>query len=101
MPKVQDQQANKEHAVIEIVSGSEEFLSRLVAVVEQQTGVRMNGPRLKQRNVQSSTDSVRISGKRALKLDAWLHSNGLGLERKSLAAKMPQPYYGSDCSVAL
>jgi hypothetical protein len=69
---------------IGLCSGSSEFLLDLLQVIADATGVRMGGP---WRNGETRCFTIRTSGESARVVDAWLHSDDLGLRRKRLSGK--------------
>ena len=62
--------------------GSPQLLRKIVAVIEQQTGVHVAGPWSKG---SSRAYTIRVGGRKAYIVDQWLHADGLGLARKRLA----------------
>ena len=64
-----------------ITSGSRDLLVAIADVIELHVGVRPQGPWLK---AGTNAYVIRASGRRALAIDQWLHSDDLGLQRKRL-----------------
>jgi len=62
--------------------GLREFLADAAAVIEKQTGVRLSAPVPDKRKV--ALHRLSAYGKNAIRIDAWLHQDGLGLERKKI-----------------
>jgi len=63
-----------------LTSGSIDLLRDIIAIVKEHIGVSIGGPYRK--GVHSYT--IRVTGKKAILLDEWLHASGLGLVRKRL-----------------
>jgi hypothetical protein len=63
-----------------LTSGSIDFLRDIIAIVKEHIGISIGGPYRK--GVHSYT--IRVTGKKAVLLDEWLHASGLGLARKRL-----------------
>lgn len=66
------------YAVWGLTSGTPDFLWDVIEVVRIHTGITLGGPYPKG----GRGYAARLTGLRALALDAWLHESGLGLARK-------------------
>jgi hypothetical protein len=61
--------------------GSRQLLTKIVDVIEQETGVHLSGPWSR---ANSKVYVIRIGGRKAYLVDQWLRATGLGLARKRL-----------------
>lgn len=64
-----------------LTSGSRTLLTEIAEVIERNTGVRPGGPWLKH----GTCYTLRAAGRSARTIDAWLHSDDMGLARKRLS----------------
>ena len=76
------QRGDTREPYVGFTGGSLQLLTKIIDVIEQQTGVRIAGPWAK---LGSKAYAIRVGGRRAYIVDQWLHASGLGLARKRLA----------------
>ena len=74
---------NRRYPYLGFTSGSFHLLVSIADVIEHHTGIRPGGPWRK--NETTNAYLIRASGNSALIIDEWLHTNGLGLQRKRLS----------------
>lgn len=75
------QRGNTTVPYVGFTSGSPQLLTKIVEVIEHQTGIHISGPWPKG---SSKAFLIRIGGHKAPIVDQWLHADGLGLSRKRL-----------------
>jgi len=63
-----------------LTSGSIDFLHDIISIIKEHTCIVVGGPYRKG----SHSYTIRVTGKKAILLDEWLHTSGLGLVRKRI-----------------
>ena len=77
-----NERPNRRYPYLGFTSGSFNLLASIADVIEQHTSIRPGGP---WRKGITAGYFMRVSGNNAFIIDKWLHTSGLGLERKRLS----------------
>jgi hypothetical protein len=68
----------------DLCSGSIELIQDVISIVKKHASIDLGGPY----SVRSRVYTTRVTGSKAILLDEWLHTSGLGLARKRIANKL-------------
>ena len=68
-----------------LTSGSVDFLRDVISVVNKHINIQIGGP------YTHDNSCIRVAGSKAVLIDKWLHTSGLGLARKRIANKLSSP----------